>query len=113
MSQVETSHLLPRLLPDRLPLNLRLAPAGVTIVIPNWNHEYVLARSIRSALKAVKNLHDQGVSILLSRQVLSTWKRSCVCRQRKCLWMRVMRFALPATESITLNFLAKMPAARR
>ena len=62
MSQVETSHLLPRLLPDRLPLNLRLASAGVTIVIPNWNHEYVLARSIRSALKAVKNLHDQGVA---------------------------------------------------
>lgn len=40
----------------------RSVPFGVTIAIPNWNHEYVLPRSIRSALEAVRVLHDHGVS---------------------------------------------------
>jgi succinoglycan biosynthesis protein ExoO len=35
--------------------------AGVTIAIPNWNHEYVLPRSINSALRALKALQKQGV----------------------------------------------------
>lgn len=36
----------------------RMCPAGVTIAIPNWNHEYVLPRSIGSALRAVKILRE-------------------------------------------------------
>ncbi|MEP7292526.1 MAG: glycosyltransferase family 2 protein [Chloroflexota bacterium] len=39
----------------------RWTPPGVTIVIPNWNHEFVLPRSIRSALQAVRSLREQGV----------------------------------------------------
>lgn len=34
---------------------------GVTIAIPNWNHEFFLPRSLRSALDAVRVLRDQGV----------------------------------------------------
>ncbi len=40
---------------------LRNSPDGVSIVIPNWNHEYVLGRSIGSALRAVSDLRDRGV----------------------------------------------------
>jgi len=39
----------------------RTSPEGVTIVIPNWNHEYLLARSISSALQAVADLQAHGV----------------------------------------------------
>jgi glycosyltransferase involved in cell wall biosynthesis len=35
--------------------------AGVTVAIPNWNHELLLARSIGSALKAVRLLRSRGV----------------------------------------------------
>src|SRR5262249_40222991 len=35
--------------------------AGVTIAIPNWNHEIVLPRSIASALRAVDRLRDEGI----------------------------------------------------
>lgn len=35
---------------------------GVTIAIPNWNHEYFLSRSIYSALKSLKVLADHGVA---------------------------------------------------
>jgi glycosyltransferase involved in cell wall biosynthesis len=38
------------------------APDGVTILIPNWNHEYFLGRSIGSALRAVRDLRAHGVS---------------------------------------------------
>lgn len=62
MSEKETPRLLPRLLPDRLPFHLRSSWPGVTIVIPNWNHEYVLPRSVRSALAAVKNLRDNNIA---------------------------------------------------
>ena len=34
---------------------------GVTIAIPNWNHEVLLPRSIASALRALAVLRDQGV----------------------------------------------------
>src|SRR4051794_31642273 len=34
---------------------------GVTIAIPNWNHEYLLPRSIKSALRAVELLGQVGV----------------------------------------------------
>ncbi len=34
---------------------------GVTIAIPNWNHEFFLPRSIRSALVAVDHLRSGGV----------------------------------------------------
>jgi glycosyltransferase involved in cell wall biosynthesis len=34
---------------------------GVTIAIPNWNHELLLARSVGSALKAVRALRSRGV----------------------------------------------------
>ena len=34
---------------------------GITIVIPNWNHEFVLPRSIKSALAAVKDLRHRNI----------------------------------------------------
>ena len=34
---------------------------GVTIAIPNWNHEFLLPRSISSALDCLKSLKRQGV----------------------------------------------------
>jgi glycosyltransferase involved in cell wall biosynthesis len=34
---------------------------GVTVVIPNWNHELLLPRSIASGLRAVRCLADEGV----------------------------------------------------
>ena len=34
---------------------------GVSIVVPNWNHELLLPRSILSALKAVKILRDRQI----------------------------------------------------
>lgn len=34
---------------------------GVTVAIPNWNHELLLARSISSALAAVRILRGEGV----------------------------------------------------
>ncbi len=39
----------------------RSDPVGVTIAIPNWNHELVLPRSIRSALATVRVLGERGV----------------------------------------------------
>ncbi len=42
--------------------SLRTAPDGVTIAIPNWNHEYLLPRSVGSALRAVRDLRAHGVS---------------------------------------------------
>jgi glycosyltransferase involved in cell wall biosynthesis len=38
-----------------------MGPEGLTIAIPNWNHELLLPRSIRSALSAVRILRQQGV----------------------------------------------------
>ena len=35
--------------------------AGVTIAIPNWNHEVLLPRSVLSALRTVAILREQGV----------------------------------------------------
>ncbi len=42
--------------------NLRERPHGVTIAIPNWNHEYLLGRSVGSALRAASELHKRGIS---------------------------------------------------
>lgn len=39
---------------------IRNAPPGVTVMIPNWNHEYLLGRSIGSALRAVADLRQHG-----------------------------------------------------
>ncbi|MGL5097761.1 MAG: glycosyltransferase family 2 protein, partial [Planctomycetia bacterium] len=33
---------------------------GVTIVVPNWNHESFLSRSVGSALKAVESMRAAG-----------------------------------------------------
>lgn len=38
-----------------------MAENGVTIAIPNWNHELLLARSISSALAAVRRFHSEDV----------------------------------------------------
>jgi teichuronic acid biosynthesis glycosyltransferase TuaG len=38
-----------------------MAEAGVTIAIPNWNHEILLPRAISSAMRAVALLRDRGV----------------------------------------------------
>src|SRR5690348_3532366 len=35
---------------------------GVTIAIPNWNHEVLLPRSILSALRAIALLREQGIA---------------------------------------------------
>jgi len=40
---------------------IRSAPPGVTIAVPNWNHEYVLPRSVKSALEAVRELAAQDI----------------------------------------------------
>ncbi len=40
----------------------RHAPPGVTIAIPNWNHEMVLPRAIESAMRAVRHLAAQEVA---------------------------------------------------
>ena len=40
----------------------RTAPDGVSIVIPNWNHEALLGRSVLSALRALADLRAHGVS---------------------------------------------------
>lgn len=50
-----------------LDLHARMAVDGVTIVIPNWNHEYLLPRAIESALRAVKDLreHDVAAQVLV------------------------------------------------
>lgn len=37
-------------------------PAGVTIAIPNWNHEFVLPRAIEAALGAARSLRRRGVA---------------------------------------------------
>src|SRR5687768_16903497 len=37
------------------------AAPGVTVAIPNWNHELLLARSVGSALRAVRLLRLRGV----------------------------------------------------
>jgi glycosyltransferase involved in cell wall biosynthesis len=37
------------------------APPGVTVAIPNWNHELLLARSVGSALRAVRLLRARGI----------------------------------------------------
>jgi len=34
---------------------------GLTIAIPNWNHELVLPRAIQSALRSLQVLRDQGI----------------------------------------------------
>ncbi len=41
---------------------LRTPPEGVTIAIPNWNHEYLLPRSVGSALRAVRDLRARGIA---------------------------------------------------
>jgi glycosyltransferase involved in cell wall biosynthesis len=38
-----------------------MAEAGVTIAIPNWNHEVLLPRSIASAMRALDVLRDRGI----------------------------------------------------
>lgn len=39
----------------------RGCPPGVTVAIPNWNHEYVLPRSIQSSLRAVAALRSRDI----------------------------------------------------
>lgn len=38
-----------------------LAQEGVTIAIPNWNHELLLPRAIDSALQSVARLREEGI----------------------------------------------------
>ena len=54
--------LLSRLSIEAAQQTARQCRSGVTIVIPNWNHEYLLPRSISSALDAVKQLRRANVS---------------------------------------------------
>lgn len=41
---------------------MRTAPDGVTILMTNWNHEYLLPRSVGSALRTVRDLRQHGVA---------------------------------------------------
>jgi glycosyltransferase involved in cell wall biosynthesis len=41
--------------------SLRERPEGITIAIPNWNHELLLGRSIGSALRAVAALRERDI----------------------------------------------------
>ncbi len=44
-----------------MPPECRTPPPGVTIAIPNWNHELLLPRSIDSALRAIRVLREISV----------------------------------------------------
>jgi len=41
---------------------IRIPPAGLSIVIPNWNHEKVLSRAVASALEACRLLRSKGIN---------------------------------------------------
>jgi glycosyltransferase involved in cell wall biosynthesis len=53
---------LSRLGTQRMARDYPTPPTGVTIAIPNWNHEFVLPRSVGSALRAVNALRAIGVA---------------------------------------------------
>ncbi len=38
-----------------------ISSEGVSVIIPNWNHEFFLPRSISSALETVRQLSTQGI----------------------------------------------------
>jgi glycosyltransferase involved in cell wall biosynthesis len=38
-----------------------MSEAGLTVAIPNWNHELLLPRSLRSALAAIADLRRRGI----------------------------------------------------
>lgn len=61
------SRVVSRLAAQTVPQGVPMAPAGVTIAIPNWNHEYLLARSVGSAVRAVRALraHDVPAEVLV------------------------------------------------
>lgn len=61
MRQEDVGRAVARLASTSFSEEIRNAPPGVTIAIPNWNHEYVLPRSVRTALQAVKNLAARDV----------------------------------------------------
>ena len=42
-------------------MHIRTPSKGISIAIPNWNHEFLLARSIHSALKSVAILKEHGI----------------------------------------------------
>jgi glycosyltransferase involved in cell wall biosynthesis len=48
-------------MPDTRSVASRNPPNGITIAIPNWNHELVLGRSVGSALRAASLVRAAGV----------------------------------------------------
>jgi len=58
----EIARALSRSVTQAAPGDVTTAPPGVTIAIPNWNHELVLPRSIASGLAAVTALARAGVA---------------------------------------------------
>lgn len=48
---------------DTTPANERLRPDGLTIAIPNWNHELALSRALRSAMDTARLLRTDGVVV--------------------------------------------------
>jgi len=58
----EIARALSRFVTQAAPGDVTTAPPGVTIAIPNWNHEFVLPRSIASGLAAVAILKRLGVA---------------------------------------------------
>ncbi len=90
-----------------------MAQAGVTIAIPNWNHEILLPRAITSALRAVKLLRSEGVpGEVLVIDDCSRDGSQVLLRQLEALYyrdgLRCIAFAanagLAASRNQTLNY---------
>jgi glycosyltransferase involved in cell wall biosynthesis len=83
MQQVSIGRAVDRLANISFDEAVRNAPPGITIVIPNWNHEYLLPRSAGTALQTVRELakHDIPAEVLVvddqSRDGSLTFLRQC------------------------------------
>ena len=64
-----------------------MAQAGVTIAIPNWNHEILLPRSIASALRAVDLLRNEGVpaEVLVIDDASRDGSQTLLRSSRRCI----------------------------
>jgi glycosyltransferase involved in cell wall biosynthesis len=85
-----------------------MARAGVTMAIPNWNHEILLPRSITSALRAVETLRQRGVPAeVLVIDEASRDGSSTLLRQLEALHyqdgLRCLSFGTTASLATTRN----------
>ena len=92
-----------------------LARAGVTITIPNWNHELLLPRAIDSALRAVARLRDDGVPAeVLVIDEASRDGSPTVLRQLEALYYRdgLRVLALADTDTLAASRNLALASAR-